>query len=66
MFDCVCKEKRGSRRSDVGLMRDALTPLVVSQGGGVVCDEWVLVLLLQWRRRAAALVELAGQLVKLL
>lgn len=57
-----------SRRGDVGLMRDTLTPLVVSQGGVVVvvvCDERVLLLLLQ-RRRAAALGELAGQLAELL
>lgn len=67
VWACVLGEG-GSRRRDVGLMTDTLTPLRLWQGGVVVCDKWVLLLLLllQWRWRcAAALGELIGQLAKL-
>lgn len=67
VWACVLGEG-GSRRRDVRLMRDTVISLVVRQGRGVVvCDEWVLLLLL-WRRwwRAAALGELTGQLAELL
>lgn len=59
----VCIGEGGSRRRDVGLMRDTLTPLLVRQGGVVVYDERVLLLLLQRRRCAAALGELTGELI---
>lgn len=57
-----------SRRRDVGLMTNTLTPLRLRQGGVVVviCDKWVL-LLLKWRRcAAAALSELTGKLAELI
>lgn len=60
----VCIEEGGSRRRDVGLMRDTLAPLVVVVV--VVCDKWVLLLLQKRRRRAAALDELSGQLTELI
>lgn len=46
-------------------MRDALTPLVMTQSGAVA-DELVLLLQQQRRRCAAPLAELTGQLAELL
>lgn len=53
---------KGSCRGDVRLVGDALTPVVVNQGGGRALDQRVLVQL-QRRRQAA---ELTGQLAELL